>query len=330
MTRALVVVLLLIACAAAQAQPTPYAARERGAAFSYLELSLDGEGVVTGRLLGNPGRHGGRAYAFEGAATRDGARLRLETRARPPRGGPARALSLEAALTEAEGNLDPYGTARVRWGDEPGGGPPTLRFDAIGTSLHASAELADGSLQLTRTAPSFYAEPWRALSFAWNEADLLGTNLQRGLEQRQDAGESAVGAWFDHRRTRVRSLSRVVVSVLQRQRTYTGGAHPNTTLAAETYVSDGAAWRPAPACEAARALRWPCDTDVLRARVIEGLRAQDAAWVGEGQVDADTPWLLDTFTVEPGGIAAHFSPYAVGPYAQGTFEVRVPFERLRP
>lgn len=321
----------LLALGAALAQATPYAATEPGAAVSYLELAWHGDGTVAGRLLGDPGRHGAFAYAFEGeAATADGA-LRATVAAEPvPAGDEARTLTLTVDTMARGTALDPFGEARVTFAEAPANAPSaTVAFAAIGTALDAAVTLADGSLEVTRVAPLFHAEPWRALDFAGEAVGPLATNLRQGLARRRERGDAVAGLWFDHRRTTVRALTPELVSVLHVQETFTGGAHPNTVLGSETLLAGRDGWRPAAPCEAARALRWPCDEAVLRDRVIAALREREAAWVESGEVTAAAPWLLDAFTVEPGGLAVHFSPYAVGPYAQGPFEVRVPFESLR-
>lgn len=35
--------------------------------------------------------------------------------------------------------------------------------------------------------------------------------------------------------------------------------------------------------------------------------------------------MLDTFTIEPDGVRFHFAPYEVGSYAEGSYDVTVPF-----
>lgn len=322
--RARIVCALVVAslAGAACADATLYASEARDPVFTYLELEPVGGDAVRGRLLGDPGAHGAAALAFEGVADWEGATMTVRADIEPG------SLTITADVAAGgESRLDPFGGARV---EGLAGLDGDLAFRAVGTTFSSRASLADGSFTFERQGPLFYADPWRGLDLAASLAMSTGGEMRQGLEQRQEFPQSVAGFWMDVRRVRVTALTPTLVSLLIEHHTYTGGAHPNTMLSARTYLGDGASWRRAAACESVRALAWPCDEAVLRAEVIAGLEAQNAAWVESGEVTAETPWLLDTFTVEPGGVTVHFSPYAVGPYAQGPFTVSVGFPALAP
>src|SRR5690606_38818020 len=58
------------------------------------------------------------------------------------------------------------------------------------------------------------------------------------------------------------------------------------------------------------------------------LGAQEAMWVVQGDVTSLTTDDLAAFTLDAAGLTFHFSPYAMGPYVQGSFRVTLPFEAL--
>jgi hypothetical protein len=58
---------------------------------------------------------------------------------------------------------------------------------------------------------------------------------------------------------------------------------------------------------------------------IADLKKQEAGFVLDGMVSSLDKKLLSHFTLSPRGTTFLFEPYAVAPYADGTFEVTVPF-----
>ncbi len=121
-----------------------------------------------------------------------------------------------------------------------------------------------------------------------------------------------------------------LVSVLHLLYDFSGGAHGNTSLTAENYAlgADGTVrafglWNALQKTPAARRR--------LSALLVAGLKQQGAAMVVDGEIK-DFDAMLDgdggTMTVIPAGIAFHFPPYAVGPYAQGMFRVVIPNRAL--
>lgn len=67
---------------------------------------------------------------------------------------------------------------------------------------------------------------------------------------------------------------------------------------------------------------------VLGEIVLPRLVKLDAAWVVDGTVKALTPEQCDKFVVTPSGVTFLFDPYEMGPYAQGAFQVKIPFADL--
>jgi hypothetical protein len=121
------------------------------------------------------------------------------------------------------------------------------------------------------------------------------------------------------------------VSLLRTISIYTGGAHPNHHLepmtwdvAAKDFVRLDAFL--APGSDTRHAL-------VAISRMLrEALKAREGTWPAE--IDAATvpdPTVLQNFTLERstqsgliGGLAFHFEPYEVAPYAMGPQEVVIP------
>ncbi len=128
-----------------------------------------------------------------------------------------------------------------------------------------------------------------------------------------------------------RFMSDRYVSLLRTVSVYEGGAHPNHGLepltwdvTAKTFVRLDAFL--APGADTRRAL-------VAISRMLrEALNAREGTW--EEQVDSATVpdvTVLQNFTLERstqsgliGGIAFHFNPYEVAPYAMGPQEVMIP------
>jgi hypothetical protein len=189
----------------------------------------------------------------------------------------------------------------------------------------------DGTLGVARQAPFFYEPTWASLDLAGSIQEDVGMILAEGLDQRRSYPDGVAGFWSDERTARIMSFSESMVSVLYFSYTYTGGAHPNTYRTTATFLRDGEQWSPASLCDVLASIDVPCKAQVMREFIVSELHDREAHWVVEGEVTADTPWLLDTFTIVPWAVRFDYSPYEVGPYAQGPFVVLVPFrEMLRP
>ena len=61
---------------------------------------------------------------------------------------------------------------------------------------------------------------------------------------------------------------------------------------------------------------------------IADLKKQKAGFVVDGMVDSLDWEMLSHFSLSPAGILFLFEPYAVAPYAEGTFDVLIPFDAL--
>lgn len=109
--------------------------------------------------------------------------------------------------------------------------------------------------------------------------------------------------------------------------TYEGGAHPMYVFDPYTFAMVNGK----PVQVHAKDLFQPSVqfVDVVSSLVMSKL-AQDprAEWVKDGTVKALTPGQVDSFVVTPTTLTYLFNPYDMGPYAVGSFQIKVPFSEL--
>ncbi|MDX1530704.1 MAG: DUF3298 domain-containing protein [Rhodothermales bacterium] len=104
---------------------------------------------------------------------------------------------------------------------------------------------------------------------------------------------------------------------------YTGGAHPNHYALPLTYdLTTGAPVRLADLFRPDAAWR---DT-LARLATDRLVAARGSDWLFEVPIPAEA---LSTFTLGPDSLRLFFAPYAIAPYAAGTSEVALSYERLR-
>jgi hypothetical protein len=122
----------------------------------------------------------------------------------------------------------------------------------------------------------------------------------------------------------IKYASEGLVSILVPIYTYTGGAHGNTGFDALNVLKEESGLR---RLELRDVFTEEADLKPILKSVTEELEARQASFMVDGSVTL-TEQDLSIFTLSPKGITFHFAPYQVASYAEGTFEVTVPFERL--
>ena len=146
-------------------------------------------------------------------------------------------------------------------------------------------------------------------------------------EGRRYAAEGILGwAWEQQEYVTLEGLAGSYLSMLNTIYSYTGGAHPNTFF--ESYLYEV---RPSGVTALSVDDLFRADSNWLgrlTPLILADLESQDAAWVTQGQVVELTRQDLATFTLGPTGLTFHFSPYAMGPYVQGSFTVTVDYGQL--
>lgn len=68
--------------------------------------------------------------------------------------------------------------------------------------------------------------------------------------------------------------------------------------------------------------------EVLSQYCIQDLKHQKAMWVLDGSITEFSKSSLSVFVVNPHAIEFYFAPYLAGPYSDGPYQVRVPWEVL--
>lgn len=130
------------------------------------------------------------------------------------------------------------------------------------------------------------------------------------------------------------------VSLLRTTWRYNGGAHGSLDFVGGTWRRDTAESASAASAAPARSVYTPVRlADLLQPgeaclqklndELQVELKRQGAAEPERGALDVQA--LRDTrtpFTLYRGGLVMHYAPYAVGPFAQGAYQVAVPFARL--
>ena len=203
----------------------------------------------------------------------------------------------------------------------------TASFSLDKIAEYADAVFVQGRISARASYPVFSA-PFSTLDTRL-QSDLINSLfdfVQEGQEA-ASAGE-LFGGWSLERLQTVTYASANLVSVAETLYVYTGGAHPNTGLASYTLFTDADRTR---LLDLADFFLPEVDyLALLSPYLVSALLEQRAQWVVDGSVDGFTKDALSVVTVSPTGLTFGFEPYAVGPYAQGTFFVTVPFDVLEP
>lgn len=182
----------------------------------------------------------------------------------------------------------------------PADQPVGKRLNAL-IRQKADAFLAEGSLFFLETASEYAGEPQPAVPYSMHAYGACTLN-------------------------RVYAYAPPVVSLALEHYTYSGGAHGmnwtdglNVRVDGES-VSEitlddcfrpGADYLPA-----------------LNATILANLKEQEASWVVNGEVTALDKDDLSEFALGGNGITFFFAPYAMGSYAEGAYEVTVPWGAL--
>ena len=118
-----------------------------------------------------------------------------------------------------------------------------------------------------------------------------------------------------------------LISVYFTISTFEAGAHPRTVFDPHTFAMiDG---KPVEV-QAKNLFRpdvkfVPIVSSLVMSKLMQNDRAE---WVQDGTVKALTPDQVESFVVTPSSITYLFNPYDMGPYAVGSFQVKVPFSEL--
>lgn len=118
-----------------------------------------------------------------------------------------------------------------------------------------------------------------------------------------------------------------LVSLVDDVSEYTGGAHPNRNLIAWNFSIDAKAGSKRIAFKDAFA-RGDRARPKISKLVVSVLRGYGADWVQDGTLKELDKNEADNFVLTPSGFTFLFAPYVAGSYAQGSFEVKIPFSKV--
>lgn len=118
-----------------------------------------------------------------------------------------------------------------------------------------------------------------------------------------------------------------LVSLVYVSYTFTGGAHGLSSHHALRWWYTGGAWQPLVLTDLI-----PLEGGGIQRitqMILLDLKRQGASWVLDGSLKDLTLKQLDRFHLTPQGLIFHFDPYEVGPYVQGTLEVRFDWKKIQ-
>lgn len=195
----------------------------------------------------------------------------------------------------------------------------------------------DATVKLT-IAPAIAAWPQLSAKL-YNEGTAeLKKDLETARTDRAHiAGEGFPNPAYEHERTwSVSASTPRLVSLKGTWFSYTGGAHPNSGSSSLTWDTNLARainrtelFKPAGPADAAvqKAL---CD-GIGQARIAKGVppASDPSTWPCPQWRDAELVLLASTTPGKLGGVDFLFDPYAIGSYAEGPYEVVLPYAAIR-
>lgn len=191
---------------------------------------------------------------------------------------------------------------------------------------YVDISMRQGGINTTNRYPYFLRPSHAALNDY-----LQNTFIERQLDFFREgqnllsSSDLGVGWDLDSRLT-LRYASADFISMEESIYLFTGGAHGNIGLASHNFMIEKAGLRILELRDmfAARA----DFVTILNQLILADLGRQSAAWVLDGTVTQLSEQDLQVFTVSPLGLSFLFEPYIMGPYAQGSFEVLLPFDAI--
>lgn len=162
-----------------------------------------------------------------------------------------------------------------------------------------------------------------AIEFITNATEFAAEN-QAALSDGEPSQSIYVG---DHQ---VFLANSAAVSILFHVSLYQGGAH-DITMSKPINLrlsKAGDGYKAEPIALGELLAPGPDALAKLSARLIQALKEKNASQVVDGTTTAFKTEDLSAFTMSPRGITVYFDPYSVASYAEGAFEVAVPFADL--
>jgi hypothetical protein len=211
------------------------------------------------------------------------------------------------------------------WSCDDCADPTPKPFEFVRVAEFARVSFQQNRIETTLTYPVFVGD-LAVFNKALNASELVARVFDDfGQGQEEQATGNLYNAWTVHSNFEIRYAGEQLLSMLETTDWYTGGAHPNYGFAGHTFLQQD---DEVEVLELADLFTQNADLSGVTKLVAEDLSKQGASFMPEA-FDGQTLQDLSSFTVSPKGITFHFAPYAVGSYAEGAYEVTVPFEDVK-
>lgn len=211
------------------------------------------------------------------------------------------------------------------WSCDGCASPEPKPFKLTRVAEFAKASFQQNRIETSLTYPAFLNElaVFNKLLNAGELINLILADFNEGQKIQQEG--DLTYAWTTQSNIEIRYASENLVSLLENVWTYTGGAHGNYGFAGHTFLRDS---DEVEVLEFSDLFIQDADLSSIAKFVEDDLIKQEASFIPEN-FDVQQLTDLSAFTLSPKGITFHFGPYAVGSYAEGAYEVLVPFEEVR-
>jgi hypothetical protein len=211
------------------------------------------------------------------------------------------------------------------WSCDDCADPTPKPFTLTRVAEFAKVSFQQNRIETTLTYPVFVGD-LAVFNKALGVSELVARMFDDfGQGQEEQNTGNLYNAWTVHSNFEVRYAGEHLLSLLETTDWYTGGAHPNYGFAEHNFLRSG---------DEIEMLELPdlftqnADLSGMANFVKDDLNKQEASFIPE-DFNAKTLEDSSSFTLSPKGITFHFAPYAVGSYAEGYYEVTVPFEEVK-
>lgn len=204
-------------------------------------------------------------------------------------------------------------------------------FSLNKVAFYQVLETQNDTLVCQTTYPVFIGDSPAIQSLNRQLADSMTAEHQRFVAEGRDlyklTGTEIPFAWERQYDCEIAYFSPDLISLPITIYEFTGGAHGNVYYDSRNYSLKG---------DQAQRLKladlFLPDTQYVTAlsrQCVRELRMQNASWIVDGQISTIGEENLILFSITPGGIEFAFAPYAVGPFAEGSHFVEVPFAAVK-
>jgi hypothetical protein len=222
-------------------------------------------------------------------------------------------------------SLETGTTLTGMWSCDDCADPTPKPFELVRVAEFARVSFQQNRIETALTYPVFVGD-LAVFNKALNASELVARLFDDfGQGQEEQSTGNLYNAWTVHSNFEIRYAGKHLLSLLETTDWYTGGAHPNYGFAGHTFLQEDGELE---VLELADLFTENADLSGVTKLVEEDLLGQQASFMPEA-FNGQTLQNLSSFTLSPRGITFHFAPYAVGSYAEGAYEVTVPFEDVK-